>query len=296
MVYGRYENEWKTDIEGLPSNVFCCLGLTIVSVVLSKNVGIKDVARGLMPFWGRALWFVSAYITLAVFTPFLNRIISWDKGIVKKLLVLFFLSVSIVSSLPERQDAYLCDSMWFLVVYLFVGYVKKYKIKACFSGDFVNLCFGIGAYIALIFPIYCRNIFPSSGMIGGVANLCGQYLGDIKTIPNILIAWLIFSYAKNRRHFSNKIVNRFATLSFPAYIFHQVPAFYPVLWNVIMSVHDANVFYVFIVFAGISFVVGLIELFRVKAVEPVFFLNTKILLRFTRTIDLFLNCSEISDP
>ena len=45
--------------------IFYVWPLTIIAFVFfSTEVSLKNVVRGIFPFWGRALWFVSAYITL----------------------------------------------------------------------------------------------------------------------------------------------------------------------------------------------------------------------------------------
>lgn len=58
---------------------------TIFSLIFFRNeIGLKSVMRSLLPFWGRGLWFASAYITLILFVPILNQIV---KSLNKKVLV-----------------------------------------------------------------------------------------------------------------------------------------------------------------------------------------------------------------
>lgn len=101
--------------------------ITIIMLLLNReNVSVKDFARGFLPFWGRGLWFASAYITLMLFKPFLDKILDWGKKELGIFVGLMFLFISFVSTLPDVQEGYVVDSVWFLVVYLFVGYKKKY--------------------------------------------------------------------------------------------------------------------------------------------------------------------------
>lgn len=49
---------------------FYCFIFTIIGICLGTEISIKEIARGFIPFFGRALWFVSAYLTLYLFSPF----------------------------------------------------------------------------------------------------------------------------------------------------------------------------------------------------------------------------------
>ena len=107
--------------------------ITFIMLFLNQeNVSVKDFARGFLPFWGRGLWFASAYITLMLFKPFLDKVLNWSKKELGLLVGLLFVFISLVSTFPDVQEGYVVDCVWFLVVYLFVGYIKKYPIKTIF--------------------------------------------------------------------------------------------------------------------------------------------------------------------
>lgn len=107
------------------------------------NVPMKDFARGFLPFWGRGLWFASAYITLMFMKPCLDKILTWDKKQVGLFLVLLFIFVSFVCTLPDEQKSYVIDSIWFWIVYLFIGYIKKYQLVKVIPNWFAGI-FGGG--------------------------------------------------------------------------------------------------------------------------------------------------------
>lgn len=102
---------------------------TIVALLLKANPSIKDTLRGFLPFFGRALWFVSAYITLSLLTPILKRF--FDLPIKQQITfdIISFVLVSGVSTLPDAQTFYLVDSLWFIFVYLWIGTYKRLYIK-----------------------------------------------------------------------------------------------------------------------------------------------------------------------
>lgn len=268
--------------------IFYCWPLTILSLVFFESgISIKDVARGILPFWGRALWFVSAYITLLFFSPFINTILKWEKRRLRLLVVLVLFFVSVVSTLPDLQDAYLCDSMWFVVVYLIIGYQKKYPIKVQYINIF-NLILGCGLYICLVTASYLGKTNNGVSLFRIIGKFGNQYISDIKTIPNFVIALLIFFYVINLQNYHNKVINYLAGNMFSIYIFHQIPAFYPILWKYVFRsdlwVGSPIFIYPIAVFVGICIFVTLTEVVRKKIFEPKW-LNNKFICLIQRKID-----------
>lgn len=82
--------------------------------------------------------------------------------------------------------------------------------------------------------------------------------------------------AKNEKHDSH--INRLASCAFSVYIFHQTPAFYPILWKYVFRVEswiENPIFlYPIIVFVVIYGFVFLTEYLRKKYVEPVYLRNS----------------------
>lgn len=263
------------------------LPLTLASIMAFPSLcTMKSIVKGLFPFSMRGLWFASAYLTLMLFAPLLNSILKWRKETVKLLAVLLLVFVSGVSSLPDQQDGYVVDTLWFLTVYIVIGYIKMYgrsfqnkKLAALISG---------GGYIALTTIVYCSKIYKESGILNTAGNLAYQYLIDIKTLPNFIIALALFVFfiTKDEKHNGN--VNRLAACAFPVYLFHQTPAFYPILWKYVFRVESwierPYFYYPVIVFVCIYGIVLIIEQIRKKFIEPVY-LKSKAVARVKKWLD-----------
>lgn len=122
--------------------------LTVLMLLLrADGLSLMSVARSFVPFFGRALWFVSVYNTLILFKPFLDEVLLWKKeklwgGVV--LLLIFVCGVSTIPR-PDENASYVCDTLWFLVVYLVVGYVKKYPFGIKYWNGF-NLLGGCNLF------------------------------------------------------------------------------------------------------------------------------------------------------
>ena len=54
--------------------------ITIIMLFLNReNVSIKESGTWVFAVLGRGLWFASAYITLMLFKPLLDKILHWSK-------------------------------------------------------------------------------------------------------------------------------------------------------------------------------------------------------------------------
>ena len=232
-VWFLYEKDFdaKRVIRMYLQLLFYSVTLTSFALIIGvSDIGIKDIARGYLPFLGRALWFVSAYITLYLFSPVLKKFFLLDIKLQKTFCLVSFVLICFVSTLPDPQNGYLIDSVWFSFVYLWIGTIKKslifnkLKPSTCLLG-------AIFIYSFLVIPYYfvqCHDV----GLVAKVINLLGdQYIHDIKTLPNFICALLIFFAIISMQKRENRMINKVASYSFAVYLFHQVPAFYPVLWN-----------------------------------------------------------------
>ena len=248
--------------------VFYSWLLTMVSLVFFRDfVTVKTVAQGFLPFIGRALWFASAYITLLLFAPLLNEILKWEKKKLRLLVFLLFYFVSLVSTIPDLQVAYVCDSLWCEVVYLIIGYLKKYPIRLKIRNGW-RLGIALFLYLAIVTVRYLHVAGAALPEI--VVFVADQYVQDIKTIPNFMIALCLVFFVLNLRPRRWKLVNTISGPVFAVYLFHQVPAFFPLLWKYCFHRENPGVWYVLWAFLCVYLVVTVLEYLRKKVLEPIF--------------------------
>lgn len=215
--------------------LYCALMTSIMFVLDRDGIGIRDAVRGFMPLLGRTLWFASAYITLLAFKPFLDIILEWDRGALCGLVLFFLFFVSFVSTIPmsELEDSYVCDTLWFLIVYLFVGYYKMYPPILKF-GNWINLAVGGGIYLALSTGAFIGGAFGTkSSLCQMIGTMSYQYIQDIKSLPNFLCALFIFAFFINSDEKNYKVINIVSSTTFSVYLIHQVPVFIPYLWGIL---------------------------------------------------------------
>ena len=255
--------------------------LTTASLIIGAcgggSASFKDIARGYMPFWGRALWFASAYISLYLLSPMLKKFFSIDMKLQKLFCTISFVLVCVVSTLPDAQNGYLIDFIWFVFVYLWIGTFKHMNgIKLV--RPFSSLSVGIGIYVVLI-GCYFYSCSIGDGFISKIINILGiQYIHDIKTLPNFLCAFLISLSVISMKAHRNVLINKMASYSFAVYLFHQVPGFIQVLWfNVfhaeILKELPCNALIVFAVGVIVYVMAAMVEIVRINTIEKIFMSN-----------------------
>ena len=115
---------------------------------------------------------------------------------------------------------YISDMCWFVTVYLLVGVWKtavgfKSRVNAV-------ICFALAALLYAI--LVCGKGCSTTAWI------CDYWLWNIRTLPNALIACLIFVGVCNSPQLSSNLVNRLSAGMFAVYIVHQTWAFRSLLW------------------------------------------------------------------
>jgi len=283
-------------------DIFYCWALTLISVLVWPDLcSFKDIMRGILPFMGRPLWFISAYITLMLFAPLLNKILEWDKKQLTLLTALLLYAIYFVSTMPDPQDqSYVLNTLTFPAVYLIIGYVKKYSLHESVKiPNILKLALGVGIYIGLVTLLFMPQVNGGSKIISMLSKLSKQYLVDKRTIPNFLSAILLCWFAVSIKPRHSKWINKIAQFTFPVYVFHQVPTFYPGLWkrmlNIPFLINKLGVLYPVLVFALIYIVVMVVDTARKKLVEPLW-MNNRVTKKFAEKLDGYYSSLQLTTP
>ncbi len=252
--------------------------LTIVALIIDyKAVSLKYLIYGFVPFIGRALWFASSYLWLLTFKPFLDLILQWEKKKLTVFTTLFFILMSLFSTILTTQDGSVVDTVWFGLIYLVIGTIKKYppklnKLK--WKGIYSLILFAVG-YTALAAIRFFVTVNKGDNIIfKALGRATHTYILDIKSFPNILLAGLIFHFFITMKPHASKLINSVSKSTFSVYIIHQVPAFFPIMWptffNTTAWLPAHNVLYVIFVVFAVFTVCSIIDIPRRKWLEPAF--------------------------
>lgn len=247
--------------------------ITVCMFIFTSLVGIKSLLSAFFPFCRISLWFVTLYIVLILLSPWLYKILQWEKKRIQKLLLLLFVFVSGMCTISYYMDTYLCALVWFCFMYLFIGYYKKYGCKILQAKKEVFLGIAILIYVLLILTKIFSGI--SDGFMAEfIFQKVSQYCSDYKSIPNFIISLGIFKFFIEIDLGRKKLINFIASGAFGVYIIHQVPVFYSYLWSNIFRTNmwgDRVVFPIlFIATVLVVYLCGLIiDYLRRLLLEPI---------------------------
>lgn len=212
--------------------LFYSVLIFIIMVLIFKvKFNKTDIFRSLLPVLGKNYWFVTIYIGLCIFSPFLNIFI---KNITKKqykmLLIVMAFMFSVwpfivpFSTNLEFGGAY--SIVWFINLYLIAGYLKKhfdinkYKKSTYLLTYLVSssLLFII-TYIIRYFKIhyFSEAFFYSYNFIIVVFASIGLFL--------------FFKKLNIKSNLINKIILFFSSLTFGVYLIHENPFVRNKLWG-----------------------------------------------------------------
>ena len=204
--------------------------LLITAYIYGEHHVSSDILKSsLFPFGGNAYWFITTYLMLYIFVPYLNRfILTSKKTMLNSLMVITtFLWVLI----PTFTNADYCFSnlAWFIYLY-FVGasirlksYASIFSNKSIFKKLFIISCFTLVGYAF----IKC---------LGKDVNLWDlTKIAQMQTVFIVSIAIYLFHYFKDLEIHYNKFINQIAVSVFGVYLIHDNNIVRPFLWRTVVQ-------------------------------------------------------------
>ena len=259
-------------------------GISILLLLLGYSLNSHEVAKSILPFIGRGVWFPSTYIALILLSPWLKKFFYLSSASQKNFLIIAFLLVSGIVTVyaPVVMEDYWLDTLcWFVVIYLFIGYYRK------------NVPGGVNEYFVLFIGIIFYSILVSMQLCtsGVWQKTTAVFLADYKTIPNMIISFCFFYFFQHMNIGVSRIINYVASGAFTTYIVHQTLPFIHVLWFDIYKCEwfydsDYKIIYSLCVIFSVYSLGLVIERLRVNYVEPVIF-NTSFLKFLENKLDAF---------
>lgn len=183
------------------------------------------------PIGGGMLWFVSAYLCMLLFSPLMNAALSTCPKDLLKWTLLFTGIPMLVYPTLMLKDGFLGNYVvWFIWIYLLMGYLKRYPVKL-----FENKTLMITGFLVLMgLRLFPRIEVRWSGRIPFFENLIpvlDWYSAVLWTIPNFLTALCLFYIFADIKIKPNRLIAFFGKHTLAVYILHQMPFFYDFLWN-----------------------------------------------------------------
>lgn len=220
------------------------------------NVSITTLIQAFFPICGRPVWFATEYICMLILTPFMNKLLEFSIVTCRKLLIIFGgLIIGCASFFPiEHTTPAFSELVWFCFLYLLVGYWKKYPRKFCNQGKKCWILFGVTYMLQCIIYIILMN--AGIEQFEGIAK---YYMTHYETLLAVASSLFLFYAMKNTNISYNRCINGIGGATFAVYLIHQIPAFYPYLWNGIFHVNqyiEKKYFFAYMIMIEIVLFVG----------------------------------------
>ena len=271
---------------------FYSVVLTAIAIFIDPSVfSIKTVIGAMLPFTRMKLWYVTIYIELMLLSPYLKKFMSTLKEIeLRNLTIVLTLFVVIISTMHSFVDTFLCALTYFVYMYIFMYYYKKYLVNKIKLKRLL-LIIGVLGYLCLVVvKLFCDNTDYSFGI--KISSVIAQFLSDYKSLPNFVISICIFTYFIKIDIGCSKLINYVAASTLGVYIIHQVPAFHDVMW---FKIFDANSWmnsqHYIINYLGVVIIVYILSIIvdklRQKTIEPLW-MNSRIVFRIQDLLNRFL--------
>lgn len=254
---------------------FYAVGITAaVYFAVPGTVSLSNIAWAAFPIFNFNVehWYVSVYLTLMFIAPFLQKITELSEKYLRSLSIVLLVFVSLWSTFHGMEDVYLDCLAWFVCVFIFMSYAKKYLLVKL-KGKWRWLFISVGTY-ALFVAVILVNVVTGGAhhKLAVVADRAATMLLDYKSLPNLFIAFTLFVFFSKLEIKPNKAINYVGGSTLAVYIVHQTTALSNILW---IDILHADLFaegriwpvYVLGVIAAIFAVVTLADKLRVALLE-----------------------------
>lgn len=196
---------------------YSIIGLIIGVICNSEKVNIINIIKSLFPITLGTYWFISCYVLIYIFSPFIKKIVdTFSKRTLKIMISLMILIWCVFSIIPKAQT-FSNEFIWLIIIYFIGAYIKKYNINIL-KNNKIRLSV-IGVIIIIL------NIIMLTMQL--LAYKFPIFIGREKTYNNmdtplmLILTVVIFTIFKNIKVKNSKLINTIASTTFGIYLIHS---------------------------------------------------------------------------
>ncbi len=201
--------------------VFLACGLT--------DFNIRNTVKYFFPIIFYQYWFVTNYVLIYIFSPFINEYIKSINR--QKHLNIILLLTIIWSLIPTVTSAnfHFSPLIWFFILYLISAYIRIYPDNFL---EKLSLSSFIYIFLLILFSILFLDIAGTKINILG-RNAC--YFIKINSLPLLACSLSLFIGLKNHKINSYKILNTISSSTLGVYLIHDNNLVRNILWTEIFK-------------------------------------------------------------
>lgn len=269
MITGYFMCSSKLKIKSLfrtASAAWFYSAVFLVIFLLWKGMTLEPIIRALFPITFSDYWFVTAYLVLMLFSPFINKVISVITR--KQYIMLNCIMLVLWSITPTLTTLHFFSNQLtqFLMFYMFGAYVrlypdnflsKKHRPQLLIAASFALMMLSAVAFDVLAFKIDFFNK--------------GSHWYSRNSFFIILIA-VCFLVWFSKLSFNSRMINTVASCAFGVYLIHDNTHVRTVLWPDILNVPGYEnspwmIVHMAVSVAAVFIVCTAIEFVRKKVIE-----------------------------
>ena len=215
---------------------YSVLILLLVWLLQIGNLSLKNIIVSFLPTSYGAYWFITDYVILSLFVPFINKfILSSDRRFFEMFILTLWLVSSLIPTFLAKSALSNNELLLFLLFYSVGAYIRLYitdrvelkKFAKYFTLIGSLTLFGGIVVLNILSLISSRNIFSRSAI----------HLTTIDSTVALIFAIGVFLHFTNRPKFSSAIINVISASSLAVYIISDNPLLRGVIWQSIFHVN-----------------------------------------------------------
>lgn len=209
--------------------------LVFAYVILGRDISLKDVVVSFLPTTYEEYWFITDYVLLMIFVPFVNKFILENSK--KEIQYYLFALVLVSSLLPTflvKSALSNNELLLFLLFYSVGAYMRLYVGNEPHLRKIAENYLFLGA-LAILGGITVLNILAILSKKSVFVSL-GMHLIALDSIFALILAIGIFLYVITLPPFTSYWVNFIARSSLAVYIISDNPLIRSIVWQKIFHV------------------------------------------------------------
>lgn len=196
--------------------------VAIASLCKLQGRPVGEVKQILFPFWYGYNWFISCYLVLMLFVPFLNiTLLNLNKPAYLAFLLLFFVCYNVI---PEKGGATFMSNapfLQFLLMYSIGGYIRLHGFSR-YALNNTRFWVVMSAILIIILDTFLIRHWAM-----------GQDIFKYVNIFSTGIAVSFFMIAKTSRNLYIPWINTIAGTVLGVYLIHDNPIVRPIIWRMV---------------------------------------------------------------
>lgn len=200
------------------------------------SISFLSILQSIFPFLYNSYWFITAYILLIFFIPYINKLLlSLSRKEFSKLLWLSILLTLILPTIFPKSLSMMSEFIKFITFYMTGAYLRQFN---CIwdnkrSGLYISIL-GFSFLILSIIAINYLGLILQSNSIAAHATYFSQ---NLSIIP-FIIAVGLFILFKNIPLTTNPLINTISSTTLGIYLIHENIFVRNYIWNPIFNVKE----------------------------------------------------------